>query len=119
MNGHLVPLTRSKIKWRAPVLPTAIEYPMKNAFLVSSLIIAAGYFIAVAASTTGVISFRLPSFSAVVGAYAAIGVLTFAFRDYASQPGANARPATRRSPRAEARPAAYAVSLTSRTLHAN
>ena len=91
---------------------------MKNAFLVSSLIITAGYSAAVAASATGVISFRLPSFAAVIGAYAAIGVLAFAFRDYASQP-ANARPATRRSPRAEIRPVAHALSLTNPTLHVN
>ena len=92
---------------------------MKNAFIVSSLIVTAGYFVAVAASTIGVISFRLPSIPAVIGAYAAIGVLAFAFRDYASKPAANARPTTRRSPRAEIRRAAHALSLTNPTLHAN
>jgi hypothetical protein len=91
---------------------------MKNVFLVSSLIITAGYFVAAAAAAISVISFRLPSFAAVIGSYTAIGVLAFAFRDYASQ-RSNARPATRRSPRTKILPAAPVLSLTNHTLHAN
>jgi hypothetical protein len=92
---------------------------MKNAFIVSSLVITAGYFVAVAAATIGVISFRLPSFPAVIGAYAAIGVLAFAFRDYARQSRSDARPTLQRSPRASVRPAVHPLSLTNPTLHAN
>ena len=76
------------------------------------------YFVAVAAVTFGIVSLRLPSFTAVIRAYAAIGVLAFVIRDYAYQP-TNARPATRRSLRVERRPAAHAYTLTNPAFHAN
>ena len=92
---------------------------MKNAFIASSLIITAGYFVAVAAATFGIVSLRLPSFTAVIGAYAAVGVLAFAFRDYSRHSRYDARPALQRSPRPDVRSVVHSLSLTNPTLHAN
>lgn len=93
---------------------------MKNAFLISTLIITAGFFAVVAATTLGFVSANLPGIPAIVGTYAALGVLAFAIRDYAPQPAANAaRRTTRQAPRAKVRPAVYAPSLSNPTLHAN
>ena len=91
---------------------------MKNAFIASSLIITAGYFVAVAAATFGIVPLRLPNFTAIIGGYAAIGVLAFVIRDYACQP-TDARLATRRSPRVKVRSAAHAYTLTNSALHAS
>ena len=92
---------------------------MKNAFLVSSLILTAGYSALAAAATFGLASFSIPSLSTAIGAYTAIGVLAFAFRDYAGQSRPEACPAAQRSLRASMHPTVHPLSLTNSTLHAN
>ena len=92
---------------------------MKNAFFVSSLILTAGYSALAVAATSGVVSFSIPSFSTAIGAYAALGVLAFAFRDYTRHARLDARPSLQRSPRASTRPAVHPLSLPHSTLHAN
>jgi hypothetical protein len=80
---------------------------MKNAFLVSSLVLTAGYSVLAAANTFGVASISIPNLSTAIGAYAAIGVLAFAFRDYTRQP----RPSLQRSLRPSTRPAVHPLSF--------
>ena len=92
---------------------------MKNAFIVSSLILTAGYSALAAAATFGLVSFSLPSISTVIGAYTALGVLAFAFRDYARHARLDARPSLQRSPRSSTRAAVHPLSLPHSTLHAN
>ena len=92
---------------------------MKNVFIVSSLILTAGYSVLAAANTLGVASISIPNLSTAIGAYAAIGVLAFAFRDYTRQSRPEARPSLERAPRASTRPAVHPLSLPHSTLHAN
>jgi hypothetical protein len=92
---------------------------MKNAFVLSSPILAAAFSAAVAAATFGIVSFRLPSLSAVIGTYAALGVLAFAFRDYTRHARLDARSSLQRSPRAGTRAAVHPLSLPHSTLQAN
>ena len=93
---------------------------MKNAFVLSSLILPAAYSVALAAHVFGVVSIHLPSISTFIGIYAAAGVLTLAFGDYFRQTSARSnssharRPATRR----ESAPAIHVMSLTNSPLHA-
>ena len=63
--------------------------------------------------------FACRALSAVIGAYAALGVLAFAFRDYARPSRTDVRPVRTRLPRASQRPAVHPLSLTNPTLHAN
>jgi hypothetical protein len=88
---------------------------MKNAFIVSSLILTAAYPVALLAETVGLVSFSLPSFSSILGAYAAAGVLAFAFRDYSRRSTPAARRVTAPAPQTGLR----ALSLSNSQFHAN
>ena len=88
---------------------------MKNAFLLSSLVLIAGYASLALVAPSGVISASIPGFSIALGGYAGVGVLAFAFRDYTRKTRLNARP----SPCASARPADHPLSLPDSTLQAN
>jgi hypothetical protein len=89
---------------------------MKNAFALSCLIPLVGYIATLGAKTLGAISMPLPSISALIGIYVAIGVLTLAFADYSRQTSVCAKRARRIAPRREAVSALYGLSLTNSTL---
>ncbi len=91
---------------------------MKNAFALSSFILPAGYFVALAVEMIGVVSFRAPSFSTFISVYVATSVLTLAFGDYFRQTSVRANPARRPAPRRETAPALHGLSLTNSPLHA-
>ena len=92
---------------------------MKNAFALSSLILPAGYSVALAAAQLfGAVSFHLPSISTFIGIYVAAGVLTLAFADYFRQTGAHSQRAHRTAPRRETAHALHGLSLTKFPLHA-
>ena len=103
----------------APSLPTSVADPMKNAFVLSTLILPAGYSVAQAAEMIGAASIHLPSFSSFIGLYVAAGVLTLAFADYFRPTSARSsharRPATRREPAL----ALHVLSLTNPPLRTN
>ena len=119
MQTPLVHAITDLLKNRKPCHSTPNTTPMKNAFIVSSLILTVAYSVAVVATTLGIVLFNLPSVSSAIGAYAALGVLAFAFRDYARQPRSEARPSLAHSPHASGRGAVHPLSLTNATLHAN
>jgi hypothetical protein len=91
---------------------------MKNAFALSSFILPAGYFVALAVEMIGVVSFRAPSFSTFISVYVATSVLTLAFGDYFRQTGARSLPARRPASRRETDRALHVMSLTNSALHA-
>jgi hypothetical protein len=92
---------------------------MKNAFVLSSLALTVAYPAAVAAQMIGNVSFHLPSFPMVMGAYAAVGALAFAFRDYSRSPASYIPNAAAPASPAKVRLALHALSLTNTTLHAS
>ncbi|MEO7599844.1 MAG: hypothetical protein ABIV50_12980 [Opitutus sp.] len=91
---------------------------MKNTFILSSLIATASYPVALVAQTIGIISIQLPSFSAVLGAYSAVSVLAFAFRDY-SRHTTTTTHVSAPAGAIEARPAFRSLTLTNSMLHTN
>jgi hypothetical protein len=92
---------------------------MKNAFALSSFILPVGYFVALAAETIGVVSFRAPSFSTFLSVYVAISFPTLAFGDYFRQTSARSNPARRPAPSRATAPAVHVMSLTNPSLRTN
>ena len=103
---------------RGALTPNLIAAPMKNAFAISSLILAVGYSAALAAEIIGAVSFRVPSFSTFISVYVAISILTLAFGDYFRQTSVRANPARRPALRRATAPAVHLISLTNSALHA-
>lgn len=92
---------------------------MKNAFLLPTFVIIAGYAVALVAEAVEIISFPLPSLPSTLGVYAVGGILAFAFRDYSRYSTIGARHAAAPAAPVEIRPAFPALSLTNSKLHAN
>ena len=91
---------------------------MKNAYVLSSLILPAAYSVALAAQVFGAVSLQLPNISTFIGIYVAAGVLTLAFGDYFRQTSARSSHARRPATRRESAPALHVLSLTNSPLHA-
>ena len=91
---------------------------MKNAFALSSLILPAGYSVALAAEMIGAVSFRVPSFSTFIGIYVAAGMLALAFADYFRQTSVRSNSARRSASRRETAPVLHVMSLTHTPVHA-
>ena len=79
---------------------------MKNAFVLTSLIVTASYPIAVVAEMIGIVPFSVRSLPAFVGVYASAGILAFAFADYFGANSTRSRKLPSASPASPAESAA-------------
>ena len=101
---------------RRPSVPTSIDDTMKDAFALSCLIPLAGYFVALAAQTLGVVSIPLPNISAFIGIYVVAGILSLAFADYFRQTNVCSKRVRRTASRRDTVTALHGLSLTNSTL---